>query len=234
MVTPEQPRCPDCKWTLAFRAAGYGRWAAFCWNPFCQTSTVKSPTLYQRIQELHSEGLTAKDIAETAALSENSVRQTLSRARLETNPADLGRGNAHDWVPQKHTDEELLQDLRRLAQLQGGPLSPSTNYQRKHGAYPSATYVHRWGSFNAAKRAAGLPCRDKDTWKGWATKKYTDEDCFRAYGRVKKLEGRRPSFDSYTLNHTTDEPSSHLLRARWGKWSTFVTEAEAWISTHGA
>ena len=54
-----------------------------------------------------------------------------------------------------HSDDELITDLRRVAEALGRPTVTSREY-REHGRYSSKPFENRFGSWNAAIDAAGL------------------------------------------------------------------------------
>lgn len=64
--------------------------------------------------------------------------------------------------PPKYTDEELLDEIRRLARDVGRspPLKRDMNDRGKHGA---KTYQDRWGSWSEAVAAAGFEPREQGT-----------------------------------------------------------------------
>ena len=53
------------------------------------------------------------------------------------------------------TDDELLADLKRVAEELGSPTVPQKTYG-KRGTYDCSTAIRRFGSWNAGLRAAGL------------------------------------------------------------------------------
>jgi hypothetical protein len=59
--------------------------------------------------------------------------------------------------PKKHSDGELLDDLKRLTVLLGR--TPTQGDVRKHGKYSETTYRTRFGSFKAAIGKAGIEVR---------------------------------------------------------------------------
>lgn len=64
--------------------------------------------------------------------------------------------------PQQHSDEELLTELRDLAERLGrGP--PRKNDMDKHGAHAPRTYQLRFGSWNEAVAEAGFEPREHGT-----------------------------------------------------------------------
>lgn len=71
--------------------------------------------------------------------------------------ADLDPENMKS--PQKYTDEELIAELHRVAEIVGG--APTTTDMEKHGNYSYATYVSRFGSWSSAVDRAGLSQQDE-------------------------------------------------------------------------
>lgn len=64
----------------------------------------------------------------------------------------MARGNSY-------SDDELLEDLRRVADKVGE--SPTAQQYHERGKYAPSTFGHRFGSWNEAKVEAGLsPCRN--------------------------------------------------------------------------
>jgi len=64
--------------------------------------------------------------------------------------------------PPKYTDEEILEEIRRLAKElnRAPPLKRDMNDRGKHGA---KTYQNRWGSWSNAVEDAGFEPREKGT-----------------------------------------------------------------------
>lgn len=62
--------------------------------------------------------------------------------------------------PPKYTDDELLDEIRRLAsELNIAP--PRKRDMNKHGKHGAKTYQDRWGSWSSAVEAAGFEPREK-------------------------------------------------------------------------
>ncbi len=80
----------------------------------------------------------------------------------------------------------MLEDIKRVAHDLGR--SPTAAEYRELGAYPTSTLIHRFGSFNAAIKAAGLVPREKTV---------TDADIIADLRRVYERIGHPPTCAEY-------------------------------------
>src|SRR5262245_58155408 len=79
--------------------------------------------------------------------------------------------------------EALLKDLQRVSR-QTGDRSPTTSIYDLHGIVTSQAVIHRFGSWNAALAAAGLPIR-----KNYRIR---DTDLFDNLAELWRKLGRQP------------------------------------------
>jgi hypothetical protein len=138
-----------------------------------------------------------------------------------------GRGEQY-W-----TDEELmdvLRDTARQAEQRGERFSASRlreRYQRGDRVPTQRTYALRYGSWNAACEAAGVPHAPSTAhlYTPW-----TQEQCVEAILAVAEVLGEMPSmgdYDAVRRLELPDLPSNATIRGRCRGWARALALAEA-------
>lgn len=131
-------------------------------------------------------------------------------AGLETFPNE-GRKDT------SYTDEELLELLLELDSDVEGPASSSN--MDAAGGYPSAmTYKRRFGSWNEARRRAGL-----DPITPGGPREYTDEELLSKLQVV--AENTEGPVTKKVVDESDETPSSATYEHRFGSWNLAKGEA---------
>ncbi|MBL8706268.1 MAG: HNH endonuclease [Rhodospirillales bacterium] len=110
-------------------------------------------------------------------------------------------------------DQALLDDLKRVAALTGGPGGNDRTIRegdiRRHGRHAAPLYAKRFGSWHAAAKLAGLA-------PVWTCRSPTDAECIDNLRQVWTRLGRPPRA------HEMDRPPStvraQVYQRRWGGW----------------
>jgi Homing endonuclease associated repeat len=119
-------------------------------------------------------------------------------------------------APQRYSDRQLLEELRRADTL---ALRTATVYSSQAGAYqlPSlATLINRFGTWNEARRRAGLPTRPSPRQSYGRT---CSEECAAAIAAVWSLLGQPPTVQRYERQRRATDPCAATVRARCGSWA---------------
>ena len=126
--------------------------------------------------------------------------------------------------------EAALRDMATERANTGGPASISVSWWSAHrdpARHPtSARVIQRYGSWNAACRAAGLPVTETATPRGRASR-WDDEACLgwvRAF-RASDAPGRSYAAFEAWLQTQPGSPSAQTVRNRLGAWSAALTRA---------
>jgi hypothetical protein len=117
--------------------------------------------------------------------------------------------------------EELLQDLQRVARL-SGKRSPSTTIYDAHGRVSSQAMIHRFGSWNTALTAAGLPIRK--------TYRIAEPDLFDNLVQVWRKLGRQPRSTELSRKDGLSRYSTTAYLGRFGTWNKALQAFDAYIN----
>jgi Homing endonuclease associated repeat/HNH endonuclease len=117
--------------------------------------------------------------------------------------------------------EVLLQDLRRVARLLGGR-SPSTTIYDEHGCVTSQALIHRFGSWNGALAAAGLPLR-----KNYRIREI---DLFENLAQLWRKLGRQPLSTEMVRKEGLSRYSTTAYLGRFGTWNKALQAFDAYIN----
>jgi hypothetical protein len=178
----------------------------------------------ERLAAMNGTVPTLRDMNEQGEFSETPYWEEFESWTAAIQAADL---TVSDTRGQSYTDDELLDDLRQVAS--GGSVTRETYEQ--HGAYASKTYENRFGSWNAALRAAALEvnrrsavtvtCDECGTRferpkchleRDWTTHTFCSEDCHGSW-REGRISGEsHPQFDPEA--HDAYGPNWETVRAR--------------------
>lgn len=125
-----------------------------------------------------------------------------------------------DETPSEYTDAELCDFLRDLAATVDRPLKIEDLEAADN--YPGhATFKRRFGSWNAAKRAAGLDIIEKG--KSGRSNSYTNDELLELLRqRAEDVDG---SLTKEAMNRATDCPSASTYERRFGSWQTAKEKA---------
>lgn len=116
----------------------------------------------------------------------------------------------------KHTDDELLDALRRAADELGR--TPTQKEIAAMDGYPSyMTYFKRFGSWNEALRLAGIEPRERHV------RRYTEAELITLLKEAAAVLGRTPKTDD--LQAMDAYPSWHTYHARFGSWNKALEAA---------
>jgi hypothetical protein len=117
--------------------------------------------------------------------------------------------------------EVLLQDLQRVARL-SGEHSPSTTIYDEHGRVSSQALIHRFGSWNGALAAAGLPIR-----KNYRIREI---DLFENLAQVWRKLGRQPRSTEMGRKDGQSQYSTQAYIERFGTWNKALQAFDAHIN----
>ncbi len=102
------------------------------------------------------------------------------------------------------SDEDLLTDLRKVAEANGGNISKSI--YEMNGEFRKETIIRRFGSWNDSLKAAGLPVRIR----------ISDEDLLKDLHKVGDANGGNVSERIYKKNGAY---RTSTIRGRFGNWN---------------
>jgi 5-methylcytosine-specific restriction endonuclease McrA len=116
--------------------------------------------------------------------------------------------------------EVLLQDLQRVARLTGEPLSRST--YDDHGSFSGQALGRRFGSWNQALTAAGLPI----------LKNYRipEADLFDNLAQLWRKLGRQPISNELVRKNGLSLYSDRAYLTRFGTWNKALQAFDAYIN----
>src|SRR5256885_8364151 len=117
--------------------------------------------------------------------------------------------------------EVLLQDLQRVARL-SGEHSPTTTIYDEHGRVSSQALIHRFGSWNGALAAAGLPVR-----KNY---RITETDLFDNLAQLWRKLGRQPLSTELRTGESLSRYSTTAYLGRFGTWNKALQAFDAYIN----
>jgi hypothetical protein len=117
--------------------------------------------------------------------------------------------------------EVLLQDLRRVAR-QTGERSPSCTLYDEHGTVSCQALIHRFGSWNGALAAAGLPIR-----KNYRIR---ETDLFENLAELWRKLGRQPRSTELGKKEGLSLYSTTAYLARFGTWNKALQAFDAYIN----
>jgi hypothetical protein len=119
-------------------------------------------------------------------------------------------------APQRYSDQRLLEELRRADTL---ALRTATAYSASagtHGLPSLATLIHRFGTWNEARRRAGLPTRPSPRNSYGRT---AIEECAGAIAAVWSALGQPPTVQRYERARRASDPCAATVRSRCGSWA---------------
>ncbi len=131
-------------------------------------------------------------------------------------------------APQRYTDAELLGALRRAEEL---GLGTATRYSAHAGSQrlPSlATLIHRFGTWNDARRQAGLATRPSPRRNYDRT---PVERCVDAIADAWHRLGQPPTVQRYESIRRLEDPCGATVRARCGSWARALELASEMIAS---
>jgi len=146
-----------------------------------------------------------------------------------TEGTDEGAGRAREMA-----DGQVLDALRRAAADVGAPIS-AERYEhvwRDYDGVSSARLIQRFGSWNAACTAAGLPTNAGRTAyrRGWS-----QEQLVAAVADYLRSDGASGSYAGYDewARATADAPSANTVRNNLNGWANAKAGAQALIERDG-
>src|SRR5882724_9355098 len=113
-------------------------------------------------------------------------------------------------IPRNTPEKVLLEDLRRVSRQIGGR-SPSTTIYGEHGSLSAEALIHRFGSWNAALAAAGLPIR-----KNYRIR---EADLFENLAELWRKLDRQPISTELIKKEGLSRYSTTAYVARFGTWN---------------
>ena len=116
------------------------------------------------------------------------------------------------------TNEELLDDVRRVAQLLGKGTLEGREYKRE-GRWGTHAVARRFGTWNQALRAAGIPIARRQN--------VPTSELFSNLERVWRTLGRQPSL-AEMVRPLSDVTAATYAR-RFGSWETALREFVAYM-----
>jgi transcriptional regulator with XRE-family HTH domain len=163
----------------------------------------------------------------------SSGRASAPRLCIEcfrTQPHSLERAQRlRGGAPQRYSDQQLLEELRRADTL---ALRTATTYSSHAGAHqlPSlATLIHRFGTWNEARRRAGLATRPSPRKSYGRT---AAEECARAVAGVWASIGQPPTVQRYERGRRASNPCAATVRARCGSWADALALASEFVEPY--
>jgi len=123
--------------------------------------------------------------------------------------------------PRNIPREVLLRDLRRVSRQTGGH-SPSTTTYAAHGSFSAQALRQRFGSWNGALQAAGLPVRKP--------RKVSDADLFDNLARLWRKLGRQPVCTDLARKAAGSLYSSAPYYGRFGSWNKALLAFDDYIN----
>jgi 5-methylcytosine-specific restriction endonuclease McrA/predicted transcriptional regulator len=166
----------------------------------------------------------------TVARRFGTWRNALARAGLEHRYSGrVVSAKMKRQLAREMSDEEMLIELRRVAQMQPTSLLTQRRFDA-HAEISSRAVANRFGSWRAALDSAGL---DPAT----AGRRYSDEEYFENLLRAWTRRGRQPTYAEMSEQPSTIGASSYANR--WGTWSLALQAFVDYITTarkptHGA
>jgi hypothetical protein len=121
-------------------------------------------------------------------------------------------------------DRELVRDLRRVARETGRRRVTSLLYG-EHGAFGPGTIARRFGSWNAALGAAGLPVTQH--WK------VPDRALLENLADVWRRLGRQPAWRELTKRGGFSKFAGATYKRRFGSWHNALRAFEVFVNKHG-
>ena len=174
----------------------------------------------QRARDLASSDLPLDELADQSGLS---VRQTESIL----GPEESARRRRARNVPTAMDRRRILDDLRRVASLQGGTPLSGPFYDRHRGeGLSSARIVQIFDTWSAACAEAGVEA--PSAARAQYTQGWSREDCLRwVLEYLRSTE--RPTYAGYeSWSRGRDgAPSAGIVRLRCGKWIATVSDSYA-------
>ncbi|ELY68839.1 homing endonuclease associated repeat-containing protein [Natrinema versiforme] len=129
-------------------------------------------------------------------------------------------------MPEKISEKDLLEELRRLADDLGR--APKSTEMTEDGAYSTTVYATRFGSWEGALNEIG---RSTDEYEKSPSFRYTDEELLDQLREVADEIGKPPTaveFDDHS------DSSRTTYQNRFGSWNAALQEAGLDINrTHG-
>ncbi len=119
-------------------------------------------------------------------------------------------------APQRYSDRELLEELRRADTLALRTATAYSTHAGAHGLPSLATLIHRFGTWNEARRRAGLPVRSSPRKSYGRT---AAEECARAIAAVWSALGQPPTVQRYERGRSDADPCAATVRMRCGSWA---------------
>ena len=119
-------------------------------------------------------------------------------------------------APRRYSDQELLEELRRADTLALRTATVYSSHAGNHQLPSLATLIHRFGSWNRARRRAGLPTRPSPRKSYGRT---AAEECARAIAAVWSALGQPPTVQRYEQRRRLADPCAATVRARCGSWA---------------
>ncbi len=133
------------------------------------------------------------------------------RAQARRRTAIGGRQFQIRLRPRNAPDRDLLADLRRVARERG---RLTVGVYHAHGRFAVGTVSGRFGSWNAALAAAGLPANKLHA--------IPDLDLFENFAEVWRKLGRQPSREDLRKRPGPSRFSCGPYRSRFGSWRGFL------------
>jgi hypothetical protein len=116
------------------------------------------------------------------------------------------------------TDEELLNDVKRVSELVGD-VYISTSLYKQHGKYGGTTFIKRFGSWLNVLEKLGLRTERNST----EMKRISDKALVKDLLRVSELLDKKIVTSTEYYDH--GKYSSPTITERFGTWSNFVDKA---------
>jgi len=179
----------------------------------------------QRLAAMNGAVPSLSDMNEQGKFSERPYWDEFSSWSAAIEEADL---DVRDTRRQNYTDDQLLDDLRSVAE--GASVTRATYEQR--GEYSSRTQEKRFGSWNAALRAAGLEVNRRSTVtvtcdecgasferpkchleRDWTTHTFCSEDCHGSWREGRITGEAHPQFDPSAHGNYGENWGAHRGRA---------------------
>lgn len=199
-------------WTAARRR----RWA----ERSAEAREAELARLDERREEalaLYRSGGGSEGLAEALGVSHDAAGKWLTR-NLSQEERDRVRGDQISKTRGTVPDEELLGDLREAAAALGEMFSEAeySDWAKENGRRGAQTHPKRFGSWNEARRLAGLPTRRSG--KRHRIDRVSEEACWAALRRVAAELGHPPTVEEYEeAAHRAGLPSVATVRTRLGQ-----------------
>jgi len=190
-------------WNGALRAAGF---------ELNRPTDISETALLDELTQLADElgrTPTKEDMTELGAYGASTFQRTFGSWTAAIEAADLPPARQR----KRYSEEELLDELRRLDEKEGGP--PTTEMMNEIGKYSHRIYNIRFGSWRAALKAAGLdlPLRFEDVGH---------DELLSDIQRVASLVGGTPRL---TDMREFGEFPPHWYRQEFGTWNEAIEAA---------